>query len=472
LKHFIGWLPAVLLLALSAHGQVDDATRQVAHDIFKQLIEIDTTDSAGSVTAAAEAMAQRFRSAGFPDGDVQLIGPSERKKNLVVRMHGSGRHKPVLLMGHLDVVEARRADWTTDPFQFVEKDGYFYGRGTQDMKGGDAILVTAFLRFKKENYVPDRDLVLALTADEETGKANGVDWLLNNHRDLISAEFAVNSDGAGVTTEQGRPLFFQVDAAEKLYADYLLRVTNSGGHSSRPIPDNAIYHLVNGLARLERYRFPLELSDITRAYYERMASLETDQRAEDMRAILQQPPASAAVERLSQDPIDNANLRTTCVATRLNAGHANNALPQRAEAVVNCRILPGHSIEETRQTLIQLLADPAITVLYVRDDGQVLEKGPDRTAQPVPPLLPAVFRPLQKAVAEMWPATPIIPTMSAGASDDEYTIAAAIPSYVISGEAIERNDHREHGRDERIAAESFYRALEFEYRFLKAMTVE
>jgi acetylornithine deacetylase/succinyl-diaminopimelate desuccinylase-like protein len=472
LKYFKEWLTAVLLLTLSAHCQIDDATRKLAREIFQQLIEINTTDSVGNVTAAAEAAAQRFRRAGFPDSDVQLLGPDERKKNLVVRLHGNGKHKPILLIGHLDVVEARREDWTTDPFQFVEKDGYFYGRGTEDMKDGDAIMITSLLRFKNEGYVPSRDIVLALTADEEAGKANGVDWLLKNHRELIDAEFVVNSDGAGVTTEQGKPIFFEVDAAEKLYADYQLRVTNPGGHSSWPGSDNAIYHLVDGLARLERYRFPLELNNVTRAYYERMAGLEAGQRAEDMRAVLKEPPDLAAAERLSQDPIDNANLRTTCVATRLNAGHANNALPQSAQAVVNCRVLPGHSIEATRQTLINLLADPSITVLYLRDDGQVLERGTDRKAYPVPPLLPQVFRPLAKTVAEMWPGTPIIPTMSAGASDDGYTSAAGLASYVISGEAIERDGHREHGKDERIGVESFFRALEFEYRFLKAITEE
>ena len=314
------------------------------------------------MTTAAEAMAQRFRDAGFPDSDMQIMGPNDRKKNLVVRLHGSGKHKPVLLIGHLDVVEARREDWTTDPFQFVEKDGYYYGRGTQDMKDGDAIMVTTLIRFKKEGFVPDRDIILALTADEEGGTSNGVDWLIKNHRELIDAEFVLNHDGGGILSEQGKPQFMTVDASEKLYSDYQLTVTNPGGHSSLPRPDNAIYHLADGLARLEHYQFPFELTNITRAYYERMAKITTGERAADMRAILKTPPDMAAVARLSKDPIDNSIMHTTCVATRLNAGHANNALPQMAQANVNCRIIPGHPPEEIRQELEKVVADPKISV--------------------------------------------------------------------------------------------------------------
>ena len=310
----------------TSQAQIDDATRQLSHDIFKQLIEINTTDSVGNVSTASEAMAQRFRDAGFPDSDLHILGPNDRKKNLVVRFHGSGKHKPVLLIGHLDVVEARREDWTTDPFQFVEKDGYYYGRGTQDMKDGDAIMVTTLLRFKKEGYVPDRDIILALTADEEGGTSNGVDWLLKNNRELIDAEFVLNHDGGGILSEHGKPQFMSVDASEKLYSDYQLTVTNPGGHSSLPKPDNAIYHLADGLARLEHYQFPFELTNITRAYYERMSKIATGSRAADMPAILKNPPDMAAVARLSQDPIDNSIMHTTCVATRLSAGHANNAL--------------------------------------------------------------------------------------------------------------------------------------------------
>src|SRR6267143_4214466 len=349
-----------LLLAMASPSQIDDTTRQLSHDIFKQLVEINTTDSVGNVSTASEAMAQRFRDAGFPQSDLHLLGPNDRKKNLVVRLHGSGKHKPVLLIGHLDVVEAHREDWTTDPFRFVEKDGFYYGRGTQDMKSGDAIMVTTLIHFKKEGYTPDRDIILALTADEEGGKSNGVDWLLKNHRDLIDAEIVLNHDGGGILSDHVKPVMMMVDATEKLYADFQVSVTNPGGHSSLPRPDNAIYSLADGLARLKNHQFPFELNEVTRVYYERMAEGETQERAADMKAMLKNPPDADAVARLSRDPIDNSTTHTTCVATRLNAGHANNALPQRAEATVNCRILPGHSAEEVRQELVNILADPNI----------------------------------------------------------------------------------------------------------------
>jgi len=456
----------LILICSYSPAQVDDATRQLSRDIFKQLIEINTTDSVGNVSTAAEAMAQRFRDAGFPDSDLHILGPNERKKNLVVRFPGSGKHKAVLLIGHLDVVEARRDDWTTDPFQFVEKDGYYYGRGTQDMKDGDAIMVTTLLRFKKESYVPDRDIILALTADEEGGTSNGVDWLLKNHRELVDAEFVLNHDGGGILSEHGKPQFMTVDASEKLYADYQLSVTNSGGHSSLPRPDNAIYHLADGLARLEHYEFPFELTNITRAYYERMSKIVTGPRAADMLAILKTPPDLAAVARLSQDPIDHSVMHTTCVATRLSAGHANNALPQTAQANVNCRIVPGHSTEEIRQELEKVLADPKISVRELGGIGG----GTNRRSFAPPPLRPDVFRPLEKVVENMWPGLPVIPDMATGASDGVYTNAAGLPTYCVSGEAIDRDDIRAHGKDERIRVDAFYRAVDFYYRFLKAVT--
>jgi acetylornithine deacetylase/succinyl-diaminopimelate desuccinylase-like protein len=454
------------ILVPNADAQLDESTKQLSHDIFKQLIEINTTDSVGSVTAAAEAMAQRFRDAGFPESDIHIAGPNDRKKNLVVRYHGSGKHKPVLLIGHLDVVEARREDWTTDPFQFVEKGGYFYGRGTQDMKDGDAVMVTTLLRFKKEGFVPDRDIILALTADEEGGQSNGVDWLVKNHRDWIDAEFVLNHDGGGILGVHGKPLMMTVDASEKLYADYTLTVTNPGGHSSLPVPDNAIYHLAEALTRLEHYKFPVELNNVTRTYFERMAKVETGQRAADMKAVINNPPDMQAVARLSQDPIDNSTLHTTCVATRLNAGHANNALPQMAQANVNCRIEPGHTPEEIRQQLEKVLDDPKISIAFVDSTGQ----GPNRKSFAPPPLRPDVFTPLEKIVGEMWPGLPVIPEQANGASDGVYTNAAGLPTYGISGEAVDRDDIRAHGKDERIKQESFYHAVDFYYRFLKSLT--
>ena len=459
---------ALVLLALPATAQIDDPTKQLSHDVFKQLIEINTTDSVGNVTTASEAMYQRFRDAGFPESDLYVGGPNDRKKNLVVRYHGSGKRKPVLLIGHLDVVEARRSDWTYDPFQFVEKDGYFYGRGTQDMKDGDAVMVTTLLRFKKEGYVPDRDIVLALTADEEGGTSNGLDWLIKNKRELIEAEFVLNHDGGGVLMEHGKPTMMEVDASEKLYADFQLTVTNPGGHSSLPVPDNAIYHLANGLVRISQYEFPFELSDITRTYYERMSKVATGQRAADMKAILKNPPDKAAIARLSDDPIDHSTMRTTCVATRLNAGHANNALPQMAQANVNCRIFPGHTPEQIRQELEKVVADPKVSITYVGAIGG----GANRQAYAPPPLRPDVFQPIDKITAEMWPGIPVVPSMSTGASDGIYTNAAGLPTYAVSGEAIDRDDIRAHGKDERIKQESFYRAVNFYYRYLKLVTSE
>ena len=451
-------------------GQPDIDTRHLARDIFKQLIEINTTDSVGSTTAAAEAMAQRLRDAGFAARDVVVLGPNPRKGNMVARFHGTGAHAPVLLIGHLDVVEARRSDWTTDPFQFVEKDGYFYGRGTQDMKSDDAIWVTEFIRLKQEGFKPDRDLILALTADEEGGMSNGVDWLIKNHRDLIDAEFVLNSDGGGVDTQNGKPVIISMDASEKLYADFQLAVTNPGGHSSLPVPDNAIYHLADALTRLARYQFPVELNEVTRTYYERMASVETGQQAVDMRAILNDPPDPVAVARLSLDPLHNSTLRTTCVATRLDGGHANNALPQSARANVNCRILPGHTREEIRQTLIQIVSDPKVVISYVDNSGQVLDSAPNQQALPPVKLRPDVMQTLDRIAGEIWPGTPVIPTMSTGASDGIYTNAAGMPTFGISGVAIDMNDVRAHGRDERVREESFYQGVDFFYRYLKALT--
>ncbi|HLK34173.1 MAG TPA: M20/M25/M40 family metallo-hydrolase [Terriglobales bacterium] len=473
MRKFGFWLLVIVLAlftASSSRAQLSAADKQLAHDIFKQLIEINTTHSSGSTTLAAQAMAKRLRDAGFPGSDMVVMGPDPRHGNLVLRYHGTGQQKPILLIGHLDVVEARRSDWTTDPFQFVEKDGYFYGRGTQDMKSDDAIWVADLIRLKREGYKPDRDLILALTADEEGGNANGVDWLIKNHRDLINAEYVLNSDGGGVNTVNGKPLFVSMDGSEKLYGDYQLKATNPGGHSSLPVPDNAIYHVTDALSRLEKYQFPFELNAVTRGYFERMSTVEHGQRAADMKAILKDPPDQAAIQRLSTDPEFNATMRTTCIATRLDAGHANNALPQTATANVNCRILPGHSREEIRQELVKVLADPKVTVRYVGNDLQVMDHAPAALSYAPVKLRPEVMQPLDKVAAEMWPGAPVIPTMSTGASDGVYTNAAGLPTYGISGIAIDMDDVRAHGKDERVAIQSFYNGVQFYYRFLKALT--
>jgi acetylornithine deacetylase/succinyl-diaminopimelate desuccinylase-like protein len=467
------FIAAILGFSWLASAAIDEPTRQLSRDIFRELIEINTTDSVGNTTTAAETMANRLRAAGFPAADVQVLGPNPRKGNLIARLHGTGAGglKPILLIGHLDVVEARREDWTTDPFAFVEKDGYFYGRGTQDMKVTDAMFVTTFIRFKREGYRPDRDLILALTADEEGGSSNGVDWLLKNHRDLIDAEFVINGDPGNIMMDKGKPIDVEVGAAEKLYADFQLTVTNPGGHSSLPVPDNAIYHLADALARLERSPWPFELNPVTRAYLAKLATVESKDTADDIAGVLATPPRTDAIRRLSADPHYNATIRTTCVATRLNAGHANNALPQTAEALVNCRILPGHSAEEVRGQLIARLGDPKVVVRY--EDGATAKITDTAPTQPAPSAIEPrqdVFRALDKIAAEMWPVAPVVPEMETGASDSKYTNAAGLPSYGISGTALDRDDIRAHGRDERVRVSAFYDGVDFFYRYLRELT--
>ena len=471
-------LTVATLFSTSSQAQAtsDSATRQLAHDVFKELIEVNTTDSVGSVTAAAEAMRARLLAAGFAPADLAVLGPTERKHNLVARLHGrpGSSLPPILLIGHIDVVEARRSDWSTDPFVLTEKDGFFYGRGTQDMKDSAAAMVVSFMRMKREGFVPDRDLILALTADEEGGKSNGVDWLLQNHRDLVNGAIALNPDAGGLTSLHGKPLFLGVEATEKLYGDFHVTATSPGGHSSLPTSDNAIYHVAGALMRLAARPFPFELNEVTRAELAERANLATgpDQRQEqqDLRAVLQPEPDQAAIARLSRNPVFNATFRTTCVATMMSAGHAPNALPGSAMANVNCRILPGHSQEQVRQELIRVFADPTLKVEYTNDAGEVLGRGSDRAAAPPPPLKPEIFDPLRATVESIWPGTPILPEMETGASDSIYTMAAGIPSYGFSGMSIEQGDERAHGRDERLGIESFYTGVEFQYRYLKALT--
>jgi acetylornithine deacetylase/succinyl-diaminopimelate desuccinylase-like protein len=470
LRPFVAIFCALCAQSVCAAPDTDAITRKNAHDIFKQLIEINTTDSVGSTTVAAQAMAQRLLDAGFARADVVVLGPNDRKGNMVARYRGKpgSKLKPILIIGHLDVVEAQRQDWTTDPFQFVEKDGYYYGRGTQDMKESDAIAVTDFIRMKKEGFVPDRDIILALTADEEGGKSNGVAWLLENHRELIDAEYALNPDSGQVRPD--KPLVVGFEATEKLYADYQVLATNPGGHSSLPTPDNAIYHIADALTVLQKSPFPFELNPVTREYFAQMAKIESGQTAADMRAILATPPDPKAIERLSRDTHSNSIMRTTCVATMLSGGHAANALPGRAEANVNCRIFPGHSQEEIRSSLVKLFNDPKLTVRYRGDNGELMDHGSDRKAMAPPPLRDDVMNSLRRVAEKLWPGATVLPIMEAGASDSIHTMNAGIPSYGISGVAIEREDDRAHGRDERVRIDAYYTGVEFYYLFLKALT--
>jgi acetylornithine deacetylase/succinyl-diaminopimelate desuccinylase-like protein len=470
------WIAAFALagLAASASAQIntqpDAETKALATSIFKQLIEIKSSDSVGSVTACSVAMQQRLLDAGFSKADMYLGGPNNRKENLVLRYKGTGKQQPILFIGHEDVVEARREDWTTDPYKFVEKDGYYYGRGTQDMKESDAIMVTTFIRLKKAGYVPDRDLILALTADEEGGKSNGVDWLLKNHPELLKAEYVLNPDGGGVDLEHGKAVSVDIDASEKLYADFQVMATNPGGHSSLPRPDNAIYQVADAMEKLQHYSFPFELNPITRAYFEKMSTIEKGETAADEKAILATPPDQAAIARLSKDPIHNSTLHTTCVATRLLAGHANNALPQMASANVNCRILPGHSIDEIRRELVRVFDDPSLTVKYVDDANEVHETAPDRAALPPAALKPEVLNTVEKLSATFWPGAPVIPTMADGASDGVYTNAAGMPTYGVSGIQLETDDVRAHGKDERLPIDSYDKGVQFYYYLVRSLS--
>ena len=463
---YLSLLVVVCLAAPAAlRAQVEEATNQLGRSIFQQLIEINTTDTPqGNVTTAANAMAQRLLDAGFSPADVHVHGPRPRKFNMVARIHGTGAHKPILLICHLDVVQARRQDWTMDPFKFIEKDGYFYGRGTEDIKEGDAILVTTFIRLDREHYQPNRDIILALTADEEGGSYNGVDWLLQAHRNLIDADYILNPDAGEFEMDRGKRLLVGIEASEKLYADYQLEVRNRGGHSSLPRSDNAIYQLADGLARLQRYQFPFELNEVTRGYFAQEAHIVGGQDGADMKAILETPPDQAAIRRLSAQPFYNARMRTTCVATRLDAGDANNALPGFARGIVNCRIFPGHSPEEIRQQLVKVLAQKEIKVTYLSGPGT------GTRANPPSPLRPDVMGGLQKVANEMWPGVPVVPVMDAGASDGAISRAAGIPTYGVPGVFIDINDDRSHGRDERLPVASFYQGLDFYYRLVKVLT--
>ncbi len=454
--------------------RLPEPDRAQALQIFQQIIDINSQDSNGSVTAVAVAVRGDLLKAGFAPGDLILAGPNDRKQNLVVRYRGvpGSTLKPILIIGHIDVVEARRADWTTDPYQMVEKNGYFYGRGTQDMKSGDADVVESFIRLKREGFVPKRDIVLALTADEEGGKSNGVSWLLKNRPDLMAAAFALNPDSGGVELRDGKPTEMDVEATEKTYADFRLTAIDPGGHSSEPRPDNAIYELMHALDKLEANPFPMELNAVSRASLEQIEKIASPERAAQIRGVLATPPDPAAVAAFSRSPGDSALLRTTCVATMLSGGDAPNALPQIAQANVNCRILPGHSQEQTRQTLIALFADPKLKVEYVADDGTVSAAAPSRESLPPPPVREDVFVPLRQVTAEMWPGIPVIPVLDVGASDSIYTMAAGIPSYGVGGVGVDYNDVRAHGRDERVRVSSYYNSVEFYYLYLKALGTE
>ena len=441
------------------------AQQQLARDIYKQLIEINSGDKTGSVTPAAVAMAQRFRDAGIPDSDIFVGGLRPEKHNVVARIHGrpGSTRKPLLLLAHIDVVEALKADWSADldPFAFTERDGYYYGRGTADDKAMAAIFVANAIRMKREGYVPDRDIIIALTADEEGGTANGVEWLLKNHRDKVDAGIVLNEGGGGVT-RSGQPFFNTVQATEKVFANITLRATNRGGHSSVPRADNAITSLADALSKVGRYSFPIQLNEVTREFFTKTALVESAEMRKGMRALVANPNDATAAKTVTADPRYNSMLRTTCVATLLRGGHAENALPQLAEANVNCRMFPGDTPEKTRDALAKVVNDTTVQVLSARDD---------RPPEPPTPLLPEVMGPINRITREMFGDIPVIPTMSTGATDSRYFRQLNIPAFGVSGLfADPLVDARAHGRDERMRVQSFYEGMEFLYRLTKALT--
>ena len=421
----------------------------LAREILEELVEIPTIDADGTARAA-QMVAARLTTAGFPKEDVRIITSDANVPNVVARLRGRNPGaRGVLLMAHIDVVPARREDWSLDPWTFLERDGWFYGRGTSDNKAGAAMLIANLITLKRAGWLPARDLIVVLTGDEETAQ-RGIQALVTKHRALIDAAVAFNTDGGSVMLKDGRPAVFEVQASEKIYADYQLEVTDAGGHSSLVRPDNPIYTLAAALTRIGAHQFPLHVNDVTRMFFERSAATETGQTAADMRAVAAPQPDPSAAARLSRAPFYNAQLRTTCVATKVDAGHANNALPQLARAVVNCRILPGLSGADV-EAVLRRLAGEKVTVTVIEPP----------IASPPSTLTPALLSRLEPLVAKHWPNIPVIPVMQAGATDGMFTRSIGIPTYGVSAIDSNPDDVRAHGRDERVGVKSFYTATGF-----------
>jgi acetylornithine deacetylase/succinyl-diaminopimelate desuccinylase-like protein len=468
MKNFIKWslitaaafTSALINAQSSGESQPLDEHQKSAREIFMELVEINTSSDIGS-TRAAEAMAARLINAGFPPADIQVVGPQPQHMNLVARYRGKGILKPILFIGHFDVVEALPQDWSFDPFKFLEKDGYFYGRGTTDMKNEDADLIANLIRLRQEGYLPDRDIIIALTDGEEGGDYNGIQWLLAKRRDLIDAEYCINPDGGGGSIRNGKEVIMTIQTSEKIYLDFTMEVHNNGGHSSLPVRDNAIYSLASALSNLADYSFPLELNETTRVYFERNAQQEAGQVKTDMLAMAKIPVDTSAANRLAKiSPIYNSKMRTTCVATMLSGGHAQNALPQTAKANINCRMLPGGNPENILAVLSEVVNDPKVTISLTYTS----------TVSPLSPLRKDVLGILDRLTTSMWPGVIVTPDMSTGATDGRLLRAAGIPVYGISGMFGDSDDIRAHGKDERIGVKEFYKGVEFMYRFIKALT--
>jgi len=448
---------AALLLALAAAQAIEVTPAQQAfRQIYQELVEINTTDSIGDTAKAAEAMAARLRTAGL--ADVQVLSSGPRKGNLVARLRGTGARRPILLIAHIDVVEAKREDWDSDPFKLEEVNGQFQARGSIDDKAMASAFVANLIEYAKEGFHPDRDIIVALTTDEELSDSphDGARWLLQNHRALIDAEFAINEGGGG-SLRDGKPARLSVQLAEKVYQSYRLEVTDPGGHSAAPRPDNAIYRLAQALARLAQFEFPISLNDVTRAYFARVASAERPDVASAIAALLAGNDHSLA--RLTQSPTNNALLRTTCVATMLNAGEAENALPQTARATVNCRLMPGQAAGEVEAALNRAINDPKVAVTPI---GQAVESPPS-------PINPEVMQAVERISSEMWPGVPVIPTMSGGYTDSHWLRNAGIAAYGVSGLFSDAGSNGVHGRNEHVGVQQVYDCKEFLYRLVKAL---
>ena len=439
-------------------------TQQIAHDVYKELVEINTSVTTGNATIAAVAMAKRFRAAGIPDSDIFVGGPQPEKHNVVARVRGrnSAGRKPLLLLAHLDVVEALKADWSPefDPFVFTEKDGYYYARGVNDDKAMASIFVANVFRMKADGYVPDRDIIIALTADEESGPFNGAGWLVENHRDLVDAGIVIN-EGADGTLRDGKPFTMNIELAQKVTTNYTLRVTNRGGHSSVPRADNAITSLADALAKVGRYRFPVQLSEVTRAFFTQTARVEKPIMAKAMRALVANPADKAALAAVTADDEYNTILRTTCVATMLSGGHATNALSQLAESNINCRIYPTETAESVRKALERVIADTNVKVV-IRTQ---------RPSSPAATMRPEIMAAVTRATNEVFGDVPVIPMMLAGATDSRFFRSIGIDAYGVSGLFSTPADNaRIHGRDERMRVQSFYEGHEFLYRLTKLLS--
>jgi acetylornithine deacetylase/succinyl-diaminopimelate desuccinylase-like protein len=445
----------IALCAHTAAQQPPAADRALAREILKELVEIRSTQEDGTMRAA-QAVTARLAAAGFPKEDLQIITSDGNVANVVARFRGrTPGAAGILLMAHIDVVPARREDWSMDPWTLAERDGWFYGRGSTDNKAGAAMLVANFVILKRAGWQPARNLILVLTGDEETAQ-RGIQTLLDKHRQLLNADLAFNTDGGGVRLSGGRPVVFELQASEKIYADYQLEVTDVGGHSSLVRPDNPIYTLAAALARIGEHRFPLHVSDVTRMFLQRSAAIESGQTAIDMRAVAEEPPDEAAAARLSRTPYFNAQLRTTCVATTVQAGHANNALPQLARAVVNCRILPGLPGADV-EAVIRRLAGDKVKVTVIE---------PPVVSPPSPPTSALLTR-IERLAAKQWPGIPVIPVMATGATDGMYTRSSGIPTFGVSALDSNPDDDRAHGKDERIGIESFYKATQFWFELMR-----